>query len=225
MRLCAISKRPHSVHGSPWTSVGVHWLQSSLAHNWRTIATPCVLPEDNVRPVVLEALGDSGPRSLRAARVRPYDVEDATSSAGTAGGSADSPSASPVDGRRAQLKTVEPAAFYDGRQGRGRPAAVRPHQAPQGHGHFPVHGHRRLNAARARAPRALRRGTCPPPAPSPAGLRAVRRARDRYAGRFVFRCLSTRAQRALLSHPWPGGQQVRVRSGMHPGEASLSEAP
>jgi basic membrane lipoprotein Med (substrate-binding protein (PBP1-ABC) superfamily)/class 3 adenylate cyclase len=30
------------------------------------------------------------------------------------------------------------------------------------------------------------------------------------------------AQRAIASHPWPGGSQVRVRMGMHTGEASFS---
>jgi hypothetical protein len=64
MGLCAVSKPPHSVHGSPWASSEVHWFHSSLAHEWRTIATPCVLPEDNVRPGEFEALGHSGPRRL-----------------------------------------------------------------------------------------------------------------------------------------------------------------
>jgi hypothetical protein len=48
MRLCAVSEPPHSVHGSPWTSPGVHWVQASLAHDWRTGATVCVLLEGNV---------------------------------------------------------------------------------------------------------------------------------------------------------------------------------
>jgi hypothetical protein len=92
MRLCAVIGPPHSVHGSPWTSPGVHWVQASLAHNWRTIATPCVLPEDNVRSAVLEALGDSGPRSLRGRRVRPATLKTQRQVLNTAGGSADSPS-------------------------------------------------------------------------------------------------------------------------------------
>jgi hypothetical protein len=43
MPLRAVSRPSHSVHGSPWTSPEVHWLHASLAHEWRTIATPCVL--------------------------------------------------------------------------------------------------------------------------------------------------------------------------------------
>jgi class 3 adenylate cyclase len=30
-------------------------------------------------------------------------------------------------------------------------------------------------------------------------------------------------QRALLAHSWPGGTQVRVRMGLHTGDASVSE--
>jgi hypothetical protein len=52
MRLRAVLKPQRSVHGSPWTSPEVHWLQSSLAHNWRTSATVCVLLEGNVPTVV-----------------------------------------------------------------------------------------------------------------------------------------------------------------------------
>ena len=69
--------------------------------------------------------------------------------------------------------------------------------------------------------------------------RLLRRAFERYGGReidtqgdsffVVFPRASdavsaaVEAQRALVSHPWPDGQQVRVRCGMHTGEASLSE--
>ena len=69
--------------------------------------------------------------------------------------------------------------------------------------------------------------------------RLLRRAFERYGGReidtqgdsffVVFPRASdavsaaVEAQRALVSQPWPGGQQVRVRCGMHTGEASLSE--
>jgi class 3 adenylate cyclase len=69
--------------------------------------------------------------------------------------------------------------------------------------------------------------------------RLLRRAFERYGGREIdtqgdsFFVVFPRAsdavsaavevQRVLVSHPWPGGQQVRVRIGMHTGEASLSE--
>jgi hypothetical protein len=46
MRPCAVSKPPHSVHGSPWASSEVHWFHSSLAHEWRTMATLLVLSRD-----------------------------------------------------------------------------------------------------------------------------------------------------------------------------------
>ena len=48
MGLYAVSEPPHSVHGSPWASSEVHWLQASLAHDWRTIAMLLVLSGDNV---------------------------------------------------------------------------------------------------------------------------------------------------------------------------------
>ena len=42
------SFRPQrSVHRSPASSLGVHWLQRSLAHSWRTSQTVCVLSTDN----------------------------------------------------------------------------------------------------------------------------------------------------------------------------------
>jgi hypothetical protein len=43
----AVFKPPRSVHGSPWTSPEVHWLQAPLAHDWRTITTLDVFSEDN----------------------------------------------------------------------------------------------------------------------------------------------------------------------------------
>ena len=69
--------------------------------------------------------------------------------------------------------------------------------------------------------------------------RLLRRAFEKYGGREIDTqgdsffvafprasdavSAAVEAQQALVSHPWPGGQQVRVRSGIHTGEASLSE--
>ena len=69
--------------------------------------------------------------------------------------------------------------------------------------------------------------------------RLLRRAFEKYGGREIDTqgdsffvafprasdavSAAVEAQQALVSHSWPGGQQVRVRCGVHTGEASLSE--
>jgi hypothetical protein len=49
MGLCTDIGPPQSVHGSPWRSPGVHSVQTSLAHDWRTVLSWFVSFLDNAR--------------------------------------------------------------------------------------------------------------------------------------------------------------------------------
>src|SRR6266545_3405374 len=104
--------------------------------------------------------------------------------------------------------------------------------AAEGHRYLSLHGRRGLDAPARAAARTLWQRAHRAPASPARGVRGSRRRGSRHAGRRVLLRLLTRARcrgrgrrrsRALASHDWPEGAELRVRMGMHSGEPVLSD--
>ena len=97
-------------------------------------------------------------------------------------------------------------------------------RAARRHGHLPLHGHRGLDAAAARARRrGLRGGAGRAPARPARRVRAPRRRRGRHAGRRVLRRVRRRARRAARRRPRRRRRSATGRSGC--GWASTPATP
>ena len=111
-----------------------------------------------------------------------------------------------------------PARAGDPRPGRiaHRSSRAGGHAGADRHGHLPVHGHRGLDQARARARRrAVRRGACRAPSAATRGVRPARRRRDRHAGRRLLRRLPHGAGRARSRGGRAGRPVKRARPCAH----------
>ena len=144
----------------------------------------------------------------RGDEARPYFSRAYASSPATPKSARTSRSASSASGRS------RPKSFGAGlAPGRGlvlnqhKPDAPR---APDRHGHVPLHRHRGLDAAAARArARRVRRGARGAPPAAQGGIRSPRRRRGRHAGRRILRRLpdsdgggSRRARRSARTRAW-----------------------